>query len=292
MQRFVAPDGIYRTHQRCSGHRKGGYDVEVDYIMCIITSLILNCSYNISQVIFDHMVANTKDEKFLQYLRCVQMLLDDKVKNLEKDEKDELVLEHITNETLQRLQVYKNKKDTPPARRKFASITNPNYVALLENKWRHENSDSGNENEKELFENKRSKWFWKDIEKKRRRRTTPKQKPVQTQLVDEPTDDEAQHEENVETGDVGPSDVNTTQEIEDLVIGGKENVENVQGDVSVGGERVEGIVKSDSESTERDIPMTKIAPSRHDPKAKWQKKKGKASKKRKDSDEDDATYEP
>ncbi|MFS7928992.1 hypothetical protein Hanom_Chr04g00327321 [Helianthus anomalus] len=97
------------------GRRKGGYDVSVDY-MCIFTSLILNRPYNISQVVFNYMVENTKVEKFLQYPRFVQMLLDDKIKNLEKDDKDELVLEHMTNETLQRLQVYMNKKDIPPAR--------------------------------------------------------------------------------------------------------------------------------------------------------------------------------
>ncbi|MFS7890721.1 hypothetical protein Hanom_Chr00s000126g01623421 [Helianthus anomalus] len=88
------------------GHRKGGYNVAVDYIMCMVTSLILNRPYNISQVIFDHMVENIKGERFLQYPWFVQMLLDDKIKNLVKVDSDELVLEHMTNETLQRLKVY------------------------------------------------------------------------------------------------------------------------------------------------------------------------------------------
>ncbi|KAJ0640457.1 hypothetical protein HanLR1_Chr16g0615711 [Helianthus annuus] len=44
-------------------HRKGAYDEPSDYIMNIITCLVLNRPYNISQVIFDHMVDNVKGEK-------------------------------------------------------------------------------------------------------------------------------------------------------------------------------------------------------------------------------------
>ncbi|KAJ0777282.1 hypothetical protein HanRHA438_Chr02g0067681 [Helianthus annuus] len=49
------------------GHRKGGYDVSVDYIMCMVTALILNRPYHISQLIFEHMKANAAGENFLQY---------------------------------------------------------------------------------------------------------------------------------------------------------------------------------------------------------------------------------
>ncbi|MFS7979949.1 hypothetical protein Hanom_Chr10g00933681 [Helianthus anomalus] len=35
------------------GHNKGGYDESTDYIMNIITCLILNKPYNISQMIFN-----------------------------------------------------------------------------------------------------------------------------------------------------------------------------------------------------------------------------------------------
>ncbi|MFS7912964.1 hypothetical protein Hanom_Chr02g00136101 [Helianthus anomalus] len=34
------------------GHRKGGYNVSIDYIMCMVTALILNRPYNILLVIF------------------------------------------------------------------------------------------------------------------------------------------------------------------------------------------------------------------------------------------------
>ncbi|KAJ0568605.1 hypothetical protein HanPI659440_Chr06g0251361 [Helianthus annuus] len=144
------------------GHRKGGYDESVDYIMNIVTCLILNKPYNISQLIFNHMIDKIKGEKFLQYPRFVQMLLNDQIANLPKEANDELVLDHMDNETLRRLNVYRGQPIEPPYRRKFAAITNSNYEAPADDKWRHENSDSGNETEKmSLYEPKRSKWWVK-----------------------------------------------------------------------------------------------------------------------------------
>ncbi|MFS7954024.1 hypothetical protein Hanom_Chr07g00625441 [Helianthus anomalus] len=139
------------------GHRKGGYDVQIDYIMCMVTTLILNHLFNFSQVIFEHMKANITRDNFLQYPRCIQMILDDKIKNLEKDVSDELILDHMTNATLDRLNVYKLKKP-PPKRKTFTSIDKPNYVAPPDNKWCHDDSDSGKKDKQmELFESERSK---------------------------------------------------------------------------------------------------------------------------------------
>ncbi|KAF5779927.1 hypothetical protein HanRHA438_Chr12g0576521 [Helianthus annuus] len=41
-------------------HRKGAYDETSDYIMNIITSLVLNRRYNISQVIFEYLKENIR----------------------------------------------------------------------------------------------------------------------------------------------------------------------------------------------------------------------------------------
>ncbi|KAJ0430599.1 hypothetical protein HanHA300_Chr17g0670831 [Helianthus annuus] len=81
-------------------HRKVAYDETSDYIMNIITCLVLNRPYNISQVLFDHMVDNMRGEKYIMYLRFIQMLIDDQVKDLTKDPEDELKLHHMTSETL------------------------------------------------------------------------------------------------------------------------------------------------------------------------------------------------
>ncbi|XP_021991677.1 mitotic apparatus protein p62-like [Helianthus annuus] len=118
------------------------------------------------------------------------MILYDKIKNLAKDEKDELLLEHMTNATLDRLQVYK-KKSVPLARLKFACIQNPDYFPPPEGKWCYDDSDLGNEEKKmEDFEPKCCKWFIKEEGKKKKsKKGTPKKvaakKLVQRALIDE-----------------------------------------------------------------------------------------------------------
>ncbi|KAJ0616020.1 hypothetical protein HanRHA438_Chr02g0084751 [Helianthus annuus] len=93
-------------------HRKGAYDEPSDYIMNIITCLVLNRPYNISQVMFDHLVDNIRGEKYIMYPRFIQMMIDDQVKDLPKDPADELNLHHMKSGTLSRLNHYKGlKKD-------------------------------------------------------------------------------------------------------------------------------------------------------------------------------------
>ncbi|KAM0050113.1 hypothetical protein Hdeb2414_s0008g00293861 [Helianthus debilis subsp. tardiflorus] len=75
------------------GHRKGAYDESADYIMNIIAC--------------HHMLDNIKGERFVQYPRFVQMLLDDQIPKFSEVEDDELKLEHMDNETLKRLDVYR-----------------------------------------------------------------------------------------------------------------------------------------------------------------------------------------
>ncbi|MFS7920032.1 hypothetical protein Hanom_Chr03g00219541 [Helianthus anomalus] len=60
------------------GHRKGAYNEASDYIMNIISSLVLNRSYNISQVIFSHILATLKEKDM-----CNIHGLDDKTKIME-----------------------------------------------------------------------------------------------------------------------------------------------------------------------------------------------------------------
>ncbi|MFS7978073.1 hypothetical protein Hanom_Chr10g00911341 [Helianthus anomalus] len=55
-------------------HRKGAYDEPSDYIMNIITCLVLNRPYNISQVLFDHLIDNIRGEKYIMYPRILLIL--------------------------------------------------------------------------------------------------------------------------------------------------------------------------------------------------------------------------
>ncbi|MFS8021211.1 hypothetical protein Hanom_Chr16g01424791 [Helianthus anomalus] len=150
------------------GHRKGAYDESPDYIMNIITCLILNRPYNISQVIFNHILDNIKGEKYVQYPRFVQMLLDDQIQNLPKADSDELKLEHMDSETLKRLDVYRGVKkgDEPKFREKFAAIKKADNEAPEDDKWRHYNCDSDDETKKmEPLVLKKTRWWVKKDEK-------------------------------------------------------------------------------------------------------------------------------
>ncbi|KAJ0786274.1 hypothetical protein HanOQP8_Chr02g0053461 [Helianthus annuus] len=132
------------------GHRKGGYDVVDGYVMCMITTLVLNLPYNFSKLVFEQMKANIDGEKFLQYPRFIQMILDDKIKNLAKVDSDVLPLEHMMNMTLDRLQQYKKvkKEEIPKVTRMFGCLKEANYLGPPVGKWRHDDTASGDESTK------------------------------------------------------------------------------------------------------------------------------------------------
>ncbi|KAJ0479744.1 hypothetical protein HanOQP8_Chr13g0470501 [Helianthus annuus] len=75
-------------------HRKGAYDETSDYIMKIITYLVLNRPYNASQVIFNYLVENVGagSGKYIMYPRFIMMMIDDLVKDIQKDDDDVLGL--------------------------------------------------------------------------------------------------------------------------------------------------------------------------------------------------------
>ncbi|KAF5789873.1 hypothetical protein HanXRQr2_Chr09g0376361 [Helianthus annuus] len=154
-------------------HRKGAYDETSDYIMNIITCLILNRPYNVSQVIFDYMVENAKagNKKYIMYPRFVQMVIDDQFKDLEKSNDDILGLRHMTAETISRL----IKGPNPGAKGMICRINNPAYIALENDAWRHRNSDYDNEDGKmsEMIEKKTRWWFVRDGKRKRTPKTSP-----------------------------------------------------------------------------------------------------------------------
>ncbi|MFS7904219.1 hypothetical protein Hanom_Chr01g00033471 [Helianthus anomalus] len=78
----------YRFLMHCMvhslSHRKGAYDEVSDYIMNIITSLVLNRRYNISQVIFEYMKENcqAKGDSYIMYPRFIMMMINDQFKDL------------------------------------------------------------------------------------------------------------------------------------------------------------------------------------------------------------------
>ncbi|KAF5765217.1 hypothetical protein HanRHA438_Chr15g0713501 [Helianthus annuus] len=221
------------------------------------------------------MVDNVHGEKFLQYPRFIQMLLDDQIKNLPKADDDELKLDHMDAETLKRLNVYQGveKDKEPPSRKQFGSILKLDYAAPTHDKWRHDDNNSDSEDKKmEPFANKHGKFWLKAEDKKRKRDTIPKtsksttpkaipkrssKKKSPPHLVDEPDDVPP---ENV-TVTAAQDAAKAAQEAEKAKQAGGENVEAAAGGETVGETLVEGVVHTDSSETDTDIDVTQLAPT-------------------------------
>ncbi|KAL9995762.1 hypothetical protein Hdeb2414_s0771g00945361 [Helianthus debilis subsp. tardiflorus] len=257
-------------------HRKGAYDESSDYIMNTITCLVLNRPYNISQVLLDHLIENIRDEKYIMYLRFMQMMINDQVADIPKDPADVMTYRNMTGDTLKRLSQYKLKKEEkePRAKHSICKIENPGYVAPENDAWRHNNSNSEDETDRlrDMYEKKLRDWFVRDRKRKRTPKTSPAvsapkvptpkivvkgpSKKSPTRLVDEPM--------------LEPSDVlqqaTTTQH---------------EGDV----QSDSGDADDEATETEPEIDMAKVGHG------KVQLKK-KPQKKRKGSDEEDSTYLP
>ncbi|KAJ0561075.1 hypothetical protein HanHA300_Chr06g0218731 [Helianthus annuus] len=143
-------------------HRKGAYDGTSDYIMNIITCLVLNRPYKVSKVIFDYLVENIRagSAQYIMYPRFIQMMIDDQFQDIQKDNSDILGIRNMTAETISRL----CKGPEPRVKGMICRINNPAYVAPENDRWRHENSDSEDENEKmnQMIQKKTRWWFVKD----------------------------------------------------------------------------------------------------------------------------------
>ncbi|KAM0010762.1 hypothetical protein Hdeb2414_s0070g00773011 [Helianthus debilis subsp. tardiflorus] len=170
----------YRYLMHCMvhslGHKKGAYDEVPDYIMNFVASLVLNKKYNISQVIFEYMKENCKNEvdRYIMYPIFIMMLLNNKIKDLPKNRVDIMELRSVNNEKIARITKEKDAK----TKQMICRIKYKNYVATENDKWRHETSDSDNEDKKmsEMVEKKTRWWCVRDGKRKR----TPKSSPAVT----------------------------------------------------------------------------------------------------------------
>ncbi|MFS7935685.1 hypothetical protein Hanom_Chr05g00406481 [Helianthus anomalus] len=279
-------------------HRKGAYDETSDYIMNIITCLVLNRPYNVSQVILNYMVDNvgSGSEKYIMYPRFIQMMIDDKFKDLQKDPVDVLGLRNMTADTLSRLSKNPKKDDHEPrARIMICKIDNPAYVAPDNDAWRHDNSNSENEDDKrrEMVEKKLRYWFVKDGKRKR----TPKTSP-DVSIPKEPTPKiVVKGIPVVNPADISQEGVDLTKVTFEQYLKHTETTIAKEQSASVPAEGVkekqpeevvhEGSADADDESTETEpkIDMATVGYGKVQMKKKPQKRK-------KGSDDEDTTYTP
>ncbi|KAJ0657261.1 hypothetical protein HanLR1_Chr14g0545011 [Helianthus annuus] len=177
-------------------HRKGAYDEVSDYIMNIVVSVVLNKKYNISQVIFEFLKENCQagKDKYIMYPRFIMMILNEKVKDLPKDSNDVMEFSDVNKTAILRV----TKDNDAKTKELICAIKDKAYVAPENDKWRHDDSSSDNEDNQmnEMIEKKTRWWCVRDGKRKR----TPKSTPVvviketekgssgepQRRLVDEP----------------------------------------------------------------------------------------------------------
>ncbi|KAM0050216.1 hypothetical protein Hdeb2414_s0008g00295041 [Helianthus debilis subsp. tardiflorus] len=114
------------------------------------------------------------------YPRFIMLMINDLIKDIQKDNDDVLGLRNMTTDTISRLA----KGPEPRVKRMICRINNPAYVAPENDAWRHENSSSDNEDAKmnEMVEKRTRWWFVKDGKRKR----TPKTSTV-VPIPTEPT---------------------------------------------------------------------------------------------------------
>ncbi|MFS7954368.1 hypothetical protein Hanom_Chr07g00629471 [Helianthus anomalus] len=286
------------------------YDETSGYIMNIITCLVLNWPYNVSQVLFDLMVDNINGETYIMYPRFIQIMINDQVTDLPKDPTDIMKLRNMKVDTLSRLDQYKLKNDEkePGVKHMICKFANPIYVAPENDAWRHDNSNSEDESYRlrDMHEKKlRYYWFVKDGKRKR----TPKASPTVTApkvstpkivvkgipskqsppLVDEPvvhpTELIRQGADilNMSYDDfLKKNEEGTTQKVQSSSVQA-ESVKEKQPEVVVQSDSED--VDDESTDTEPEIDMAKVGLG------KVQLKK-KPQKKRKGSDEENSTYMP
>ncbi|KAJ0564036.1 hypothetical protein HanHA89_Chr07g0269771 [Helianthus annuus] len=195
-------------------HTKGSYDQMRDYQMNMVTTLVLNKKYNFSHIVFHYMAENiTTKVRAWKYPRFVQMLIDHAYPEIDRNIKDDLLVQaHMSNNTLKQLVKYHPNHPEPDlVIESFGFIKDVKYVdpdPVDHQNWRNqeEMKEAFYADELKILENfktTKNEWYVKESGRRRRLATPtaeqgegssskPKKKQkkkAQTMLVDEPEDD-------------------------------------------------------------------------------------------------------
>ncbi|KAJ0752672.1 hypothetical protein HanPI659440_Chr09g0327041 [Helianthus annuus] len=166
-------------------HTKGGYDAMRDYQMNMVTALVLNKKYNFSHIIFHYMAENiTSKIRSWTYPRFVQMLIDHAYPEIDRNIKDDLLVQSLMNEvTIKQLVRYHPNHPEPKVDVAFFGfIKDANYVDPVEHQnWRNEDEMKEDEMKEatyveelkvlEEFKNTKNEWYVKETGRRRRKAT-------------------------------------------------------------------------------------------------------------------------
>ncbi|KAJ0781526.1 hypothetical protein HanPI659440_Chr06g0250251 [Helianthus annuus] len=140
---------------QCLSNKRAGYDMASNELMGLMVALVLNRPFSISRFIFENMKENmtrtgknkTIGSKYWMYPRYLQMIKNVQHPNLPKVDNDVLKIEAMNFHSLRLIKNMANKryKESVPPRKLLGALGNTAYVAPADNKWRHEDSQSDNE---------------------------------------------------------------------------------------------------------------------------------------------------
>ncbi|KAJ0604145.1 hypothetical protein HanHA300_Chr02g0046331 [Helianthus annuus] len=142
---------------QCLSKSRAGYDMAGNDLVGLMVALVLNKPFSISKFIFVNMKENlrrtgsrTSGNKFWMYPRFMQMIMNVLHPGLPKADNDILKIDVMIEQSLRIFKGFPAKRyvESDPPRKMFGALANTEYVAPANNKWRHDDSQSDDEEPK------------------------------------------------------------------------------------------------------------------------------------------------
>ncbi|KAJ0695304.1 hypothetical protein HanLR1_Chr10g0344071 [Helianthus annuus] len=139
---------------QCLSKSRVGYDMAGIDLVGLMVALILNKPFSISQFIFANMKDNlrrtgarTSGNKFWMYPRFIQMIMNVQHPDFSKENNDILKVDIMPEQALPIFKGFSSKKyqESDPPRKMFGALAKKDYVAPADDKWRHNDSQSDDE---------------------------------------------------------------------------------------------------------------------------------------------------
>ncbi|KAF5804909.1 hypothetical protein HanRHA438_Chr05g0212641 [Helianthus annuus] len=142
---------------QCLSKSRAGYDMAGNDLVALMVALVLNKPFSISKFSFTNMKENlrrtgsrTSGNKFWMYPRFMQMIMNVQHANLLKAGNDILKIDAMHEQSLLIFKGFSAKRyiECDHPRKMFGALANTEYVAPTNDEWRHDNSQSDDEEPK------------------------------------------------------------------------------------------------------------------------------------------------
>ncbi|KAJ0616566.1 hypothetical protein HanIR_Chr02g0091981 [Helianthus annuus] len=140
---------------QCLSNRRADYDMAGNDLLGLMVALVLNKPFSISRYIFGNMKENLTrtgrsriiGNKYWMYPRFLQMIMNVQHSSLPKADNDVLKIEAMNFNSLRIIKnlAHKRYKESVPPIKLFGALGNTSYVAPANDKWRHDDSQSDDE---------------------------------------------------------------------------------------------------------------------------------------------------